>query len=50
MIQRGQHLRLQREAREPLGIVGEAIGKDFDGDVAINWYSPAPFPCSDGTR
>lgn len=36
MIQRGQHLRLQRETREPLGIVGEAIGKDFDGDVAIN--------------
>ena len=35
MVQRGEQLRLAREARQPLGIVGERGGQDLDGDVAI---------------
>jgi hypothetical protein len=33
MIQRGEHPRFALEAREPLGIVREAAGKNLDRDV-----------------
>jgi hypothetical protein len=35
MIERGQQLRLPREARSALRIGDEGVGQDFDGDVAI---------------
>jgi hypothetical protein len=35
MIERGQQLRLAREARSALRISDEGVGQDFDGDVAI---------------
>ena len=37
MIQRGQELGLALEAREAIGIGGEQIRKDLDGDVAIQF-------------
>ena len=35
MVQRGQHLRFAGEARQAVGIGGENVRQDFDGDVAI---------------
>jgi hypothetical protein len=35
MIERGQHLRLTLEAREPLGIFGEEVGKKLQRHVAV---------------
>src|SRR5262245_13249284 len=35
MIERGQHLRFTSETRQPFRIRREGIGKDFQGDVAI---------------
>src|SRR5258705_12758813 len=42
MIERGQHLRFAREAREPLGIAGKEIGEGFDRDVAIQFCVARP--------
>jgi len=43
MVQRRQHLRLAREARHAVGILGEHIGQNLDGDVAIEFrVSGAP--------
>ena len=35
MVQRGERLRFALEARQPLGIGGEAVRQDLDRDVAI---------------
>jgi hypothetical protein len=35
MIQRGERLRFACEPRESVGIIGEGVRKDFQGDVAI---------------
>ena len=35
MIERSQDLRFALEAREPLGIEGEAVGQDLERDVAL---------------
>jgi len=35
MVQRGEDLRLSLEASEAIGIIGEGIRQDFQGDVAI---------------
>jgi hypothetical protein len=35
MVQRRQHLRLASETRHAVGIVGEGLGQDLDGDVAV---------------
>ena len=34
MIERGEHLRLALEAREPIGVGGKDRGQDFQRDVA----------------
>jgi hypothetical protein len=35
MVQRRQHLRFPREAGEALGVLGEEVRQDREGDVAI---------------
>ena len=35
MIQRGQHVRLAREARPPIGIVHERVGQNLQRDIAL---------------
>ena len=34
MVQRGEHLRLAPKTGDPLRIVGESLGQDFERDVA----------------
>ena len=35
MVQRRQHLRFARETRHAVGIGGEGVGQNFDGDFAV---------------
>ena len=35
VIQRGEDLRLAGEARQAVGVGGEEVGQDLDGDIAI---------------
>ena len=35
MVERGEDLRFALEAGQAIGIVGEGIGQDFQGDIAI---------------
>ena len=35
MVQRGEHLRLALEPRQPLGVGDERLGQDLDRDVAV---------------
>jgi hypothetical protein len=35
MVQRGECLGFTLEAREPIGVVGERVGEDLEGDIAI---------------
>ena len=35
MIQRGEGLGFAGETRQPIGVVRERVGQDFEGDVAI---------------
>ncbi len=35
MVQRGERLRLALEARQPIGVTGKGVGKNLEGDWAI---------------
>ena len=34
MVQRGERLRLTLESRQPVGLMGKAVGQNLDGDLA----------------
>ena len=34
MVQRGERLRLTLESRQPVGLMGKAVGQRLDGDLA----------------
>jgi hypothetical protein len=50
VIQRGEQVRFTFEPREPLGIVGQRFGQDFEGDVATELRVACPINLSHAAR